>query len=457
MSRAIAPSFADLEDAWARAAERWLPHESPDSIWRFGRGDGRVLPGQGWKVHVSATILTAREVLEVAAPLLERRGVPFKAAKSLLELKRLNCGLFYGYGQIGKFMTAYPYDGEAGVIAAELDAATRGMAAPAVPFETPISPGSAVYFRYGSFGGDPSGAPSDSVVDPEGRLVPDRRDRNPDWAVPPPGLRLQRTEAGGSTPLSSRYRAYSALMQRGKGGVYRALDLGTTPPRPCVLKEGRSSGEVDWDGSSGLSRVRREAEVLGELAASVVDAPAIYDYFEQDGNGYLVLEWIGGTRVADVVDRAAPLLEIPAALALARDCAAVTAQVHEQGWVWRDLKPQNLVLDSGRLRPLDFEGAARVGGDHGPPWGTAGYVPPEWADQTVASFQQDCFALGVLIHQVLTNSEVGPSTEQPAPASAIRSEVPEEVDALVSALTHPDPSRRPAAAAAERHLAALAH
>ena len=192
-----------------------------------------MLPGQGWKVHVSATILTARQVLEVAAPILERRGVPFKTPKSLLELKRLNCGLFYGYVQIGKFITAYPYDGEAGVIAAELDAATRGMAAPAVPFETPVSPGSAVFFRYGSFGGDRSGAPSDSVVDPEGRLVPDRRDRNPDWAVPPPGWSASLASSRFSNSMYATRLASAAAVKISTRSASSSSPGGTTTSASC--------------------------------------------------------------------------------------------------------------------------------------------------------------------------------------------------------------------------------
>lgn len=458
MTGAVATSFATLEDAWARTADRWLPYQLEKSIWRFSRNRDAALPAQGWKIHVSATILNAQEVLEAVAPVLNRRCVLFKAPRTLVELKRLNCGLFYGYMQVGKFITAYPQDDQqSGDLARELDTATRGMNAPAVPFEVPVSAGSNVFIRFGSFGAGPGEVGDDEVVSPDGQVLSDRRDLNPSWAQPPTGaLGLNREPHPRSTPLSSTYRAYSSLMQRGKGGVYRALDLSTTPPRLCVLKEGRSSGEVDWDGSCGLTWVRHEANVLAQLAGSPVLAPAVYDYFEQDGNGYLVLEWIEGTRVADLVAPAAPLLDLPSALVLGRDCASLTARVHEHGWVWRDLKPQNLVLSAGVLRPLDFEGAAQAGEIVSSPWGTVGYVPPEWINSATATCRQDCFALGIVLHQVLTNSVAKPSNDQLPPVTAARPDAPPALDRIIAALTDPAPSQRPSAVDVEKELAALA-
>ncbi len=92
-----------------------------------------VLPAQGWKLHVSATLSSALDVLTQALPVLVAENVPFKVAKSLETLSNLNYGAA-GSSQIGKFITVYPRDDEQAVdIAMKLDQATAGLTGPAVP------------------------------------------------------------------------------------------------------------------------------------------------------------------------------------------------------------------------------------------------------------------------------------------------------------------------------------
>ncbi len=422
------------------------------SEWRSSPSPRDGVPPQGWKLHVSASILSATAVLNAVAPLLEARGVLFKAPASLLMLKKLNCGLFYGYVQVGKFLTAYPSsDDEACVLAHQLDLATRSFAGPAVPLEQPVASGSSVFTRYGSFGSAQDGDDGSRVRAPDGSLVEDQRTRNPEWAQCPPGLILHDvTPVPPGNPLATKFRAYQALVQRGKGGVYRALDLTTRPARLCLLKEGRSGGEVEWDGSDGRGWAERELEVLLELKPTPVPTPDVYHHFELEGNLYLVLEWIEGDSLADMLQPQSETLTIATALDIGGQCAAVLAQIHERRWVWRDLKAANLIVSEGKVRPLDFEGAARAGTPVLTPWGTAGYAPPEWMDVREASFAQDRYALGVLLHQLFTN--VAPTAEALAPVQAIRPEVPSAVSQLIEALTHESPGRRGTAAKAFRAL-----
>src|SRR3954452_1856947 len=144
--------FRQFEAQWTQMSSRWLPVEASDSPWRFSHAAAPALPPQGWKLHVSATILSAAAVLDAVAPVLHRRAAFFKAPKSLLELRKLNCGLFYGFSQVGKFLTVYPSSDDEGCgLARELDAATRRFEAPAIPFELPIADGSSVFTRYGLF------------------------------------------------------------------------------------------------------------------------------------------------------------------------------------------------------------------------------------------------------------------------------------------------------------------
>ena len=311
-------------------------------------------------------------MLEAVAPFLSRRGTVFKGPESLLILKRLNCGLFYGYTQVGKFLTVYPRDDDdACALAQELDRLTRNFGGPAVPFESPVSQGSSVYTRFGAFRATPESGAADVVRGPDGATIPDRRDSNPDWAQHPNGL-IQDHSPRTRGPLATSYRAYQAVSQRGKGGVYRALDLTVQPARLCALKEGRTFGEVDIDGSDGRSRLAQELQVLSDLEDHPVQAPRVYDHFVEGGHLYTVLEWIEGESLAEMVQPSNGQRPIDDAMRLASQCALLLSRLHRRGWSWRDMKPANLILSAGRLRPVDFEGSTRLGSVVTSPWGSSG-------------------------------------------------------------------------------------
>src|SRR3712207_2196392 len=88
-SRSLARS---LGEGWQELCARLLPLSAPGASWRYSRAPAPGDPEQGWKLHVSSTILTANEVLATVGPFLHRRGVLFKAPASLGELDRINSG-----------------------------------------------------------------------------------------------------------------------------------------------------------------------------------------------------------------------------------------------------------------------------------------------------------------------------------------------------------------------------
>jgi hypothetical protein len=455
-----------LRSRWAELCRSYLPVRPENSIWRYSR---EFLPGdpeQGWKLHVPATVLTACEVLRAVAPLLRGRGVLYKAPATLAELDKLNSGVHYGYSQVGKFITVYPRtDSEAVLLAKGLHRLTRGMKAPAVPFDRRYREGGCVYYRYGAFRAieveDPGGARAYAIRDPEGNLVPDRRDCDAQapWAEDPfVGGRARPTRASAETPLKTTYRAFRALAQRGRGGVYQALDLGCAPPRLCVLKEGRVSGEVGLDGRDGFWRVRHEGRVLEALRAAGVDVPRLYDSFEAEGNYYVVEEFIAGEGLDGWLARRRRRLSVASALGRGAALARLVASVHAAGWVWRDCKPGNVcITKGGGLRPLDFEGACPVESPDPMPWGTPAFTAPEGGEEFRgrSRLPEDLYALGAAVYFLLAGRP--PDAESPAPLRKMRRGVPTYALEVVAELLDPDPSRRPRAHVAARRLdAALA-
>ncbi|HEX8147815.1 MAG TPA: lipopolysaccharide kinase InaA family protein [Pyrinomonadaceae bacterium] len=458
-------SYERLEEEWCRLRERYLPLAHARSIWRFSRESDPSDAEQGWKLHIPATVLTAGRVLEAVGPALGRLGVLFKAPATLFELNKINSGLHYGYSQVGKFITVYPRTEEEAVrLARRLHRLTRGFPAPDVPFDMRFRPDSCVHYRYGSFKileiENPDGTRTLAMRGENGELVPDRRDSEsagPPWVSDP--FAPKRPKSGGGaaalTPLKTRFRVFAALAQRGKGGVYKAVDIGSSPPRLCVVKEGRRHGEVWWDGRDGHSRVRHEWRVLSELRAAGVSVPRPYKSFRAGKNFYVAVEYVEGMDFNDWLTRRRRRLPVARALRYGLRLAELISKIHAAGWVWRDCKPRNLILTpGGELRPLDFEGACRVNRPDPSPWSTRSYAPPECTREFKGESRlpEDLYALGAVLYLLL--SGVVPGAEARFPLERLRRNVPAYACELVEELLCEDPARRPAASEVGRRLAA---
>jgi hypothetical protein len=456
---------ARLHNLWRDLCDRYLPVAQADSIWRFSRTRNPQDPEQGWKLHVSATVLNATTVLEKVAPLLLEQGVQFKGPASLQELHRINAGLGDGYSQVGKCLTVYPRSSdEATALAERLHAATRGLAAPAAPYDLRYRSGGNVFYRYGAFRHmlleDDHGRSTPALRDPQGKLIPDLRTLEaamPDWANNPfPFFPPEQKPEPDGNPLKTTYRVFRALTQRGKGGVYQALDLSAAPPRFCVLKEGRRLGDMGWDGRDGWWRIRHEESVLRQLRAQGIDVPQVYASFEQEGNFYLAIEFIEGANFQAMLDRRRRRLSVAQALRYSCEMAKVLSEIHAAGWIWRDCKPANFILTrKGTLRPLDFEGACTVEQPDPMGWGTPGFAPGEGQTKHAARSSQsdDLYSLGAVIYLLLT----GRLPESPLQRSwwKLRRDVPAEAQEIVAALLAAPPDQRPNAVTVARQLAAV--
>jgi serine/threonine protein kinase len=436
---------------WQLLCESYLPIVSEDSIWRYSRHNGpRDLP-QGWKLHISATILNANNVFEAVAPLLRRSGILFKAPRSLTELARLNSGLDYGYSQVGKFITVYPRSvDEATKLVPRLHRLVRGMPAPAVPFDLKFKPNSPIYYRYGSFKNleirNPDGSRIPAIRDRKGKLVPDLRiseTATPDWIANPFPL----TPLGKPSPERLSLQSLvviGALSQRGKGGVYKALDISVSPPRFCILKEGRRDGETGWDGRDGFARVKHEKKVLTSLRKAGIGVPHIYSSFSIGNNYYLVMEFIEGETLLSFLLRRQRRLPVAQATWFGLRLTELLSRVHAAGWAWRDCKPTNLILTREKgLRPIDFEGAARTGFRDPVPWSTRAFIHPSQLRQNTIAPQKydDSYSLGAVLYFLLSGRL--PEAAALAPVETLRSRIPLSVVRLVAKLLRADPRRRP--------------
>ncbi|NOT62211.1 MAG: serine/threonine protein kinase, partial [Acidobacteria bacterium] len=350
--------------------------------------------------------------------------------------------------QVGKIFTVYPRnDQEAVALASRLHELTRRFSAPAVPFDLRYRSGSNVYYRYGAFTLQelvlPNGERVSAIRDSHGELVPDvcaPEKAQPVWAEDPFAVEPQRSRRQlTDSPLKTRFKVFGALSQRGKGGVYQAVDIAADPPRLCLLKEGRHAGELGWDGRDGHWRVKHEAQVLARLRDSGVNVPRVYASFESAKNYYLVTEFIDGESLHAHLLRLQRRMPVARALRYGIQLADFLAQLHAAGWVWRDCKPANLILTKqGELRPLDFEGACLLTRLDPLPWMTPGFTPPEGNLAEASGRLADLYALGTILYLLLTGRMPEPLPAR-WPARQERRNLPAELCELLAELMNPAP------------------
>jgi hypothetical protein len=373
-----------------------------DGNWSYSRPIREDDPAQGWKLHVSATILSATEVFARADVILRKYDALFKVPCRLELLKSLNSGLA-DFSQIGKFLTIYPRStDEALALARELHRATRGLPGPRIPFDARYREKSLVYYRYGAFRRSVDGTPG-FIHAPRGRRYRDKRAPGravPRWLKDP----FQKSRAKDPKRRGLLLRdllVFKAKAQRGKGGVYEAVDLSVLPVRRVAIKEGRRHGETNWDGRDGYALVKHEAQVLRKLRTAGLPVPEIFREFTQNGNRYLVLEQIPGRPLLAAKRTQPARPSWRRAARILEQLEPMLSRMHAAGWTWRDCKPSHILLQGGALRPIDFEGACRIEQTGLPPWGSPDYILPSARgkfSRPAGTFEDD-YALGVIAFQ----------------------------------------------------------
>ena len=191
----------------------------------------------------------------------------------------------------------------------------------------------------------------------------------------------------------------------GMGVVYFAHD--TKLKRSVAIK---SMPVQLKDDSTAQMRFRREAELLASL--NHPNIAVIYDIIEQDdGAGYLVLEYVPGETLIERIKRKP--LKLEEALSIARQIALAISAAHEKGVIHRDLKPGNikLALDD-RIKVLDFGLAKSFVSDGveieitstkpGHIIGTPAYMSPEQARGNPTDHRTDIWSFGCIMYQMLT-------------------------------------------------------
>jgi eukaryotic-like serine/threonine-protein kinase len=201
------------------------------------------------------------------------------------------------------------------------------------------------------------------------------------------------------TVLSGRYRLEAKLGSGGMSTVYLARD--TTLDRSVAVKvmHREMSEQADQ-----LERFRQEARAVAKL--SHPNVVAVIDAGEDGGHPYIVFEYVEGETLKQRINRVGAL-DAQEALAYAIEVARGLTVAHARKMIHRDIKPQNVLIDSeGRAKLTDFGISRQLEEDGmtatGRVLGTTDYVAPEQAMGHPVDQRSDVYSLGVVLYEMLT-------------------------------------------------------
>ncbi|MET4644329.1 protein kinase [Streptomyces sp. NBC_01724] len=263
--------------------------------------------------------------------------------------------------------------------------------------------------------------------------------------------------------IAGRYELATILGQGGMGQVWTAYDQRLD--RRVAVKLLRPD-RVAGPGGSGAAEELRRRFVRECRVTAQVDHPGLVTVHDAGNDGddlFLVMQYVEGSDLADHLAEHDPYPWQWAVAVAAQLCAALSA-VHAVPIVHRDLKPRNLMVrPDGTITVLDLGVASVLDNDTtrlthtGTPIGSPAYMAPEQAMGGAVGPYTDLYALGVLLHELLSGDvPFAGSTalgvlhrhlyEPPLPVRQIRPEIPEPLEALVLRLLAKDPQHRPASA-----------
>ncbi len=247
----------------------------------------------------------------------------------------------------------------------------------------------------------------------------------------------------------SHYKILAKLGEGGMGVVYKAED---TRLKRIVALKFLSAIAL---GGEEKSRFLREAQ-----AAAALNHPnicTIYAIDEVDGQMFIAMEFIEGQSLRQKI--ASGMLQVASVIDLAMQIADGLQAAHEKGITHRDIKSANVMItEKGQVKIMDF-GLAKLarGGTmltkEGMTLGTAAYMSPEQARGEVVDHRTDIWSLGVVLYEMISGQlpfrgeyeqamMYSILNEEPVPLTALRSNVPMDLERVVAKMLAKNPAER---------------
>jgi serine/threonine protein kinase len=368
---------------------------------------GEIADLRGWIFYIPVCLPHLSPLLEKLVPYLLSRNIAFKIPFNREMHYHLKEGAF-GYERLGKVICIYP-DNQSDLesLAIELISLTKTYKGTIVPTAACLD--GIVHVRYGPFipivrpDGeyfyDDNGIPVEDEYTipfrlPEKIHWPFKNIAN--WQIPIP-----------KKVLNNKYYLEKEIAILPKGRVMQGkFREGVLNFQPCFIKEGKPGMFSDNAGRDIGDRLLWQQQLL-LLLADKIPLPYLIDYFKENGNIYLVMEYINGITFHQFLDEqfmSHNWVELPeekrqTVISYLLEITNLIGIMHREGYVHRDISATNFMIDKkGKLYILDIELAYDVSKSD-PPFdgGTPGYMSPEQRTHTTPDFTQDIYSMGALM------------------------------------------------------------
>ena len=251
--------------------------------------------------------------------------------------------------------------------------------------------------------------------------------------------------------LARRYELQELIGGGGMADVYKAQDKLLDRAVAVKILHQQYANDAEF-----VEKFRREATAAAKLAhPNIVN---IYDVGEDGGSQYIVMEYVSGPTLKEVIQQKGCLEPIEA-VRIAKEIASALESAHRNNLVHCDIKPHNiLVMPDGHIKVTDFGIARAVSAStmtySGSVMGSVHYFSPEQAKGTVITTKSDVYSLGVVLYGMLTgqlpfNGETSVSIalkhlqEEPVPIRQLNPSIPPVLEAIVQKAMSKDPADRP--------------
>ena len=201
--------------------------------------------------------------------------------------------------------------------------------------------------------------------------------------------------------INDRYEIVKTIGEGGMANVYLANDIILNRKVAVKVLRGDLAGDEKF-----IRRFQREALSVSNLShPNIVE---VYDVGEEDGNHYIVMEYIEGSTLKKLIQKRGALT-LPEVRDIMLQLTDGLAHAHDAYIIHRDIKPQNImILDNGLVKITDFGIAVAMNATQltqtNSVMGSVHYLPPEQANGKAATIKSDIYSLGILMFELLTGS-----------------------------------------------------
>ncbi len=201
--------------------------------------------------------------------------------------------------------------------------------------------------------------------------------------------------------INDRYEIIKTIGEGGMANVYLATDIILNRKVAVKVLRGDLSGDEKF-----IRRFQREALSASNLSHSNI--VEVYDVGEEEGNHYIVMEYVEGKTLKQLIQKRNSLT-LPEVLDIMMQITDGMAHAHDAYIIHRDIKPQNiLILDNGLIKITDFGIAMALNATQltqtNSVMGSVHYLPPEQANGRGSTIKSDIYSIGIVMYELLTGS-----------------------------------------------------